>query len=244
MLPITLQKYYLILALFGFHCWILFCQPIRKYHVAKNGSDGGDCGDITAPCGTLYFVSLCIANSSNIEWIINIVDGQNKAAITQYIHSTNTKYDPCLPKPFSADKHISIQFMGEQTMSDWLPQNICNQNSGKYLNRFIFDGGFYLYVHNWKVYNYVMDTIFSYGLIGNYQIDNSSVICDNCVFKDIVCKSNHLLATESNLYLVNSTFINITSSKEVIQHETPNLQNKNIIPRVIFQETTVSHIIT
>eukprot|EP01084_Bolivina_argentea_P315469 546540_1 len=66
------------------------CKQTNQYYLSKYGSDSDMCGNMTYPCGTLYFVSLCINRSTHAEFEVNIIDGQNKTEIDIYYQTGNT----------------------------------------------------------------------------------------------------------------------------------------------------------
>eukprot|EP01084_Bolivina_argentea_P047931 88365_1 len=223
------------------------CQQSQNYYIAKYGSDDQPmCGNITNPCGTLYFVSSCIQNSLNSEFVIIVMDGQNKSDINQYHQLQNTdNYDPCLPIPFDGEKQITIQFITEQIMDDLFPKDICDLDNNIYLNEYIFDGGNVLNIIYWNVNSYTSHTNSSYGLIRNFDNLNASVICNSCVFSNISWMNQNvksLFYISSSFYLRNVTFSNIISSMDIIQQST--LQYDVSFPHIVFYETLFINIVS
>eukprot|EP01084_Bolivina_argentea_P141866 249271_1 len=178
-----------------------------QYFVAKNGLDEGQCGNWNNPCGTLYRASIFVNESSDNEFIINVVDGQNNEEIVKY---NNTEYNPCFPKPFDSTKKITISFNVEN-MNSWLSMNQCNVFNQTYSkSKYIFDGAGSMILNNLMINNYDGS---KYGIIRTWY----NMTINHSVFNNITTTNNNaLFLTASTFYSDNNTFYNIKSKNNII----------------------------
>eukprot|EP01084_Bolivina_argentea_P282731 484023_1 len=225
------------------YTWMAYItsKAVEQYYIGKNGFDNHICGNTeTNPCGTLYFVSLFVNNSSNSKFIINVMVGQNETEILAYQKLNNTNnYDPCLPKPFDYSKQITLTFQNS-SLSNWFPQDICDQNNTIYANEYMFDGGS-IHINNLIINDYTtMKANNLYGIIRGVKCK-----CNGCRFQNILStnKNNPLFYTMSDIYLFNNKFIDIYSPINLIFANHNNQANQ---PRryIVFNRTSFINVIT
>ena len=79
---------------------LLFTSILKttNIYISQTGNDNVNCGDISNPCGTLYYASTFYnSESTSINFYI---EGQSTTLISNYVNTNNTNgYHPCLPKP-------------------------------------------------------------------------------------------------------------------------------------------------
>eukprot|EP01084_Bolivina_argentea_P032524 60186_1 len=187
--------------------------------VSRNGMDSNQCGNWTNPCGTLNEASYHIKISTLQNAIINVIDGQNETDIASWNTMNDTRLDPCLPLSFPSDKSITITFNSTKItqFNEWFPETICdfaNENKTN-INEYMFEGGQKLTINNLIVENYKLK--YRYGLIKSSNWFNASVQCNNCKFVNISSlNTNPLMLSQSSIQLVNSQFINVYTTGDII----------------------------
>ena len=175
---------------------------------------------------TIYYISHLVntdADQYHDDYEINIIDGQNETQIEQYIHENNTNnWDPCLPKRFNTNpSSITITFDTNNIndLNDWYPMSICYNNSNKYKNEYLFDGGNSLIINDLMVNNFVISSRSNndYSLIRTFDSVNASIHCINCKFIHIFnYDTKPLLDIMGSVYLFHSEFFNVSVSANLI----------------------------
>eukprot|EP01084_Bolivina_argentea_P153048 266876_1 len=233
-------------------------KEILKVFVASNGQDGQACGTKSEPCATLWRASYEVNyNSLYINFTeaeIYIIDGQNTLLISWYhdFYETNPNIfpiHPCLLSPIRMNLDLIVTFDDVIVdFTDWYP-DVCNQYQNiQYENQYMFHGGKSLTLNNLIIQDYYLsnDTQYkTYPFIKNYGIDyNSSIICNNCNFVNIISSMNiALFDTMSSIQFINTQFINITASANIIYvWHMPSYQDP--IRRFFFEYTSFINIIT
>eukprot|EP01084_Bolivina_argentea_P271002 460959_1 len=196
----------------------LYCTR-TKYFISKDGIDTNTCGDVSNPCGTMYYTSYLMKQNKGIDPIeIYLIDGQNETEIMQYLINNNTNnYDPCLPMPFNynefTSRAVNITFNAGRIneMNQWLPRNICSHTIEKvYNNKYLFDGAVQLTINNLIINNYSITDENNYPFMHVItEIAGASMQCNNCVFKNIHATVSPLIIASSNMQFYNTQFVNI-----------------------------------
>eukprot|EP01084_Bolivina_argentea_P146356 256290_1 len=184
-------------------------QNAIQYFVASNGSDSHHCTNHTNPCGTLYQISVLIQTqqSLNETYKITVINGQNENEIIKHqtLNDTN-HYNPCFPKPFNSSKKIEISLINIGNI--FLSNRVCNNK--KYLNEYMFDGGYAMTLNNIKLTN--VNTSY-YSIMRSHH----SIVCNDCEFININIGSNKpLFYTNSSVYLRNNKWENIHTNTDII----------------------------
>eukprot|EP01084_Bolivina_argentea_P157517 274482_1 len=179
-----------------------------KYFISKSGINNPACGNQQNPCMSLYYVSTLITllsiNSTNEDYIINIIDGQNYTTNSQ---TNTTVYNPCLPIPFKLSNDITINFnkTNIRDFHDWYPPT-CDNITG-YNNSYMFDGGKSLTINNLVINNH---NILPF-------IHSVKIQCNDCIFMNIIASNLKIIHAENTsstspmIILQNTQFVNVTN---------------------------------
>ena len=157
-----------------------------------------------------------INNATDQDNEIYILNGQNISQIEKYKQLKNTnKWNPCIPITFYGDKSITITFTSS---SNWYPLNICNyqNNSMSYQNEYLFDGGKNLTINNLNINDYIIDDNTNYPISRSISNKNALITVNHGLFINISSSiTAPLFKTQSNLYIYNTSFRDITVSNQV-----------------------------
>ena len=197
------------------------------YYISQTGNDSIECGNITFPCGTIYYVTKLINNTDSGHFgehnaiNINITTGQNSYFINKYITNRVDNYHPCLPIPIQWVPSIYIQiiqfYFNNLTMNQWFP-SICHNIQYSVNNTHLFYFALtYINTHIYGLHvtDYIFDTkphsiLWSDRIIRCYQC-----IINNLIFNSTQREPEYNAVWQTNsassaaTYIYSSSFSNI-----------------------------------